>query len=367
MRIRTAILVALIVGVASAQQNAVEPQPPTAAPAATIDLPQALARAYGQGTALANAQTNLANAELQLEAVQADPSALVLQKTQAQQAAAQSRIALESTRLQVLQSVVNAYQSLYEAQQSVALAQAQRDLADRDLQVAQAKFGDGNATSLDVSKARTALQSAQQTLANAQAKVPVAGSQLATLLGVTDLGSVTAVAPPDLPQVSAKLADLEQGLLGRLASVAQAQQAVDLYTLQTKLYDNDYTPRMTYQTAKTALDNARRSLDTARQNASTSLANAYQAAHDAYARIAIAQQNLGNAQSVLQQDQAALQAGTVSALQVQSDQVAVASSRFSLLQAVDGYRNALVTLSVSAGQDLTGLVAPAAPGAGGSS
>lgn len=367
MRIRPFLLVALLVGAASAQQTAVPLRPSSTTQAATLDLPQALARAYAQGAALANAQTNLANAELQLEAVQADPSALVLQKTQAQQAATQSRVALEATRLQVLQSVVSSYQALYEAQQDVTVAQAQRDLADRDLQVAQAKFGDGNATSLDVAKARTALQSARQTLANAEAKVPAAGSQLATLLGVTDLGSVTVVAPPDLPQVSAKPTDLEQGLLQRLPSVVQARQSVELYTLQVKLYDNDYTPRMTYQTAKTSLDNAQRGLDTARQNAATSLANAYQAARDAYARIAIGQQNLDNVRQVLQQDRAALEAGTVSALQVQSDEVAVASSTYSLLQAVDGYRNALVTLSVSAGQDLTGLVGPATPGTGGAS
>jgi|GEM_PF-129871 len=373
-RIATCLILAL--GVAWAQQT------PTTAPTAqaaqqqtaqqakgpaTLGLKEALARAYAQGTALATARTNLQNAQLQSTAAEADPSTLVLQKTQAQQAVALAQVNVASTKLQVLQSVVNAYLTLYEAQQNVSLAQAQLDLADKDLSVAQAKYQDGNATALDVSKARTSQQSAQQTLANATAKVPTSAAQLATLLGVTDLGSVTVAPPPEIPQVTVALSDLLNGLLERLPNVVQAKQSVDLYTLQVKLYDNDYTPHMTYQTAKTALDNAQRTLDTARQNASTSVANAYQAARNAYANIAIAQQNLRNAQDVLAQDQAALQAGTVAAVQVQADQVNVASARYSVLQVADTFRSAVVTLSVSAGRDLTGLVAPATSGSGGPS
>ncbi|MEJ2356710.1 MAG: TolC family protein [Deinococcales bacterium] len=348
-------------GAQPVQQQTSQQPPTTGAPQAgtTLDLAQALARAYAQGTALANAQTNLQNAQLQLTAAEADPSTLVLQKTQAQHTVALDQVTVESTKLQVLQSVASAYLALYEAQQNVALAQAQLDLADKNLAVAQAKYQDGNATALQVAQARTSQQSARQTLANAQAKVPTSAAQLATLLGVTDLGSVTVAPPPDFPQVTVALSELQNGLLERLPSVVQAKQAVDLYSLQVKLYDNDYTPRMTYQTAKTSLDNAQRTLDTARQNASTSVANAYQAAKNGYASIAIARQNLDNAKQVLAQDQAAYQAGTVAAVQVQSDQVNVASAQYSLLQAVDTYRNAVVTLSVSAGRDLTGLVQPA--------
>jgi len=348
-----------------AQQQPAQQQAAQQAPA--LDLAQALTRAYAQGTALATARTNLQNGQLQLQAAQSDPSTLVVQRTQAQSAVALDQVTVESTKLQVLQSVVSAYLALYEAQQNVALGQAQLDLADKNLAVAQAKYQDGNATALSVSQSRTAQQSARQALANAQAKVPVSAAQLATLLGVTDLGAVAVAPPPDFPQVTLALAELQNGLLERLPSVVQARQSVDLYGLQVKLYDNDYTPRMTYQTAKTSLDNAQRTLDTARRNASTSVANAYQAAKNAWASVAIARQNLANGQEILAQDQAALEAGTVAAVQVQADQVNVASARYSLLQSVDTYRNALVTLSVSAGRDLTGLVEPAASGSGGTS
>lgn len=374
MRICTALPLLVLAGLAWAQQTPTTPaqqlpaqQHSQTAQQGALDLPQALARAYLQGTALATAQTNLQNAQLQLKATLADPSTLVVAKTQAQQTVALDTVSVDATKLQVLQSVASAYLSLYEAQQNVALTQAKLDLANKNLAVSEAKFQDGNATALAVSQARTAQQSAQQDLANAQAKVPVSEAQLATLLGVTNLGSVTVAAPPTFPELTVKLPDLQAGLLQRLPSVVQAKQSVDLYSLQAKLYDNDYTPRMTYQTAKTSLDNARRSLDNVRRNADTSVANAYQAAMNAYANIAIAQQNLANSKQVLAQDQAAYQAGTVAAVQVQSDEVNVTSAQFSLLQSVDTYRNALVTLSVSAGRDLTGLVAPATSGSGGGS
>ena len=353
-------------GAPSAQQPArTQSQQAPAQATAALNLAQALNRAYAQGTALANVETNLQNARLQLQAAEADPSTLVLQRTQAQQAVALGQVSVASTRLQVLQSVVSAYLALYEAQQNVALAQAQLDLASRNLAIAQAKLQDGNTTALAVAQARTAEQQAQQTLANARTKVPVSAAQLATLLGVTDLGSVAVAPPPDFPRVRASLTELQNGLLDRLPNVVQAKQAVDLYTLQVKLYDNDYTPRMTLQTAKTSLDNAQRTLETARQNAATSVANAFQAAKNTYAAIAIAEQNLANSQHVLAQDRAAFQAGTVAAVQIRTDEVNVTSARYSLLQAVDTYRNALVTLSVSAGSDLTGLVEPAASGASG--
>jgi len=354
-------------GAQPAQQQTTQQSGPTAQAAPALDLAQVLVRAYAQGAALANTRTSLQNAQLQLAAAQADPSTLVVQKTRAQHAVALDQVTVEATKLQVLQSVASAYLALNEAQQNVALAQAQLDLAAKNLQVAQAKYDDGNATALDVSKARTSQQSAQQTLADARAKVPTSAAQLATLLGVTDLGAVAVAQPPAFPQVTVPLADLQKGLLDRLPAVVQARQAVELYTLQVKLYDNDYTPRMTYQTARTSLDTAQRTLATAQQNAATSVANAYQAAHNSYANIAIAEQNLTNAQQVLAQDRAALQAGTVAAVQVQADEVNVASARYSLLQSVDIYRNAVVTLSVSAGRDLTGLVAPAASGSGGAS
>lgn len=322
----------------------------------SLTLVQALAQAYSRGPSLQTAQATLQNAQIQLNALRADPSTLIVALTQAEQSAQLAQVNLEATRLSVMQSVVSAYVSLYEAQQNVALFQAQVALNQRNLEVAKARQAAGNATALDVARAQTTLDGSRQSLTNAQSQIPVLAAQLATLLGLSDLGSVTVVAPPAPPALQADLEALRSGLFERLPSVLQAQQAVELSRLNVKLADNDYTPAVQLNTAKTSLENNLRTLQTAQQNAQTSLTNTYQAAQNAYKSIALAQANLANAQKVVEQSQAALRAGTISALQLQADQVSLKSAEYALVQALGNYWKALAAFSVAAGQDFTGLV-----------
>ncbi|MFC6919504.1 TolC family protein [Meiothermus taiwanensis] len=322
----------------------------------SLTLVQALAQAYSRGPTLQSAQATLQNANLQLAALKADPSTLIVALTQAEQNARLAQVNLEATRLAVMQSVVNAYTNLYEAQQNVALFQAQVALNQRNLEVARARQAAGNATALDVARAQTTLDSSRQSLTNAQSQIPVLAAQLAALLGLSDLGNVTVAPPPNPPALEANLEALRNGLFERLPSVLQAQQAVELAQLNVKLADNDYTPAVQLNTAKTSLENNLRTLQTAQQNAQTSLTNAYQAAQSAYKNIALAQANLANAQKVVEQSQAALRAGTISALQLQTDQVSLGSAEYALVQALGSYWRALAAFSVAAGQDFTGLV-----------
>ncbi|GEM87571.1 TolC family protein [Meiothermus granaticius] len=319
-------------------------------------LVQVLRQAYAQGPSLQSAQATLQNATIQLNALKADPSTLVVALTQAQQAYDLARVNLEATRLSVMQNVVNAYLSLYEEQQNVELLQAQVALNQRNLDVAKARQATGNATALDVARAQTTLDSSKQALTNAQTQIPILSAQLAALLGVGSLGNFTATAPEPPKNVQVDLEALNKDLFSRLPSVLQVQQAVDTAALNVKLYDNDYTPAVNLEAAKTSLANNQLALDTAQKNALTSLSNAYQTAQSYYKQIAIAQQNVANAQKVVEQDKVALKAGTISALQLQTDQVSLQSAQYSALQAMDSYWKALAALSVAAGQDFTGLV-----------
>lgn len=330
-------------------------QPPALAQT-SLTLVQALQQAYANGPSLRSAQATLQNATLQLQALKADPSTLVLALTQAQQSADLARVNLEATRLQVMKDVVDAYLGLYEARQNVELLQAQVALNERNLSVTKARQAAGNATALDVARAQTTLDSSRQNLTNAQAQLPVLAGQLATLLGVSDLGNVTIAAPPPAPTLQADLSTLFKDLSSRLPNVFQAQQAVELAQLNVKLADNDYTPAVNLQSAKTSLENNGRTLQTARQNAQTSLTNTYQTATNTLKGIALAQANVANAQKVVDQDQIALKAGTISAVQLQTDQVSLKSAQYSLIQAQDSYWKALAAFSVAAGQDFTGLV-----------
>lgn len=327
-----------------------------------VTLVQVLRQAYSQGPSLQSAQATLQNAAIQLSALKADPSTLVTALTQAQQAYDLARINLEATRLSVMRDVVNAYLSLYEEQQNIELLQAQAALNQRNLDVTKARRAAGNATVLDVARAQTTLDSSRQSLTNAQTQLPILSAQLAVLLGVGSLGNFTA-APPEPPQnVQVDVAALNKELFSRLPSVLQAQQAVDTAALNVKLYDNDYTPAVSLQAAQTSLVNNQRALETAQKNAQTSLSNAYQTAQSYYKGIAIAQQSVANAQKVVEQDKVALKAGTVSALQLQTDQVSLQNAQYSALQAIDSYWKALAALSLAAGQDFTGLVQAASAG-----
>jgi outer membrane protein TolC len=322
----------------------------------TLSLVQALQQAYAQGPSLQSAQATLQNALLQLNALKADPSTLIVARTQAEQSAELARVNLEATRLSVMQSVVNAYVGLYEGLQNVELYQAQVALNQRNLDVAKARQAAGNATALDVARAQTTLDSSRQSLSNAQAQIPILSAQLANLLGVSDLGSLSIAPPPAPPPLQADVNALSKDLFTRLVSVVQAQQAVDLAQLNVKLSDNDYTPAVNLEAAKTSLLNNQRSLQIAQQNALTSLSNAYQAAQNAYKAIAIAQATVANAQKVVEQSQAALKAGTISALQLQTDQLSLKNAQYSLIQAQNSYWKALAAFSVAAGQDFTGLI-----------
>jgi outer membrane protein TolC len=320
-----------------------------------LTLGETLRLALERGPAVQTAQVNLQNAEVQLRAKEEDPATLILERTQARQAYALAQANLAYARLQVLRDVVNAYLALYENQRNLEVLRAQVALAERNLQVARARQAAGNATGLDVARAQASVDSARQNLATAQGQTPVLAVQLAALLGLSDLGPVTLEPPPDPPRLEATLEALGQEVLERLPQVLQARQAVEYGELLVRLSDNDYTPPLTLKTAQLTLENNRKALTTAEQNAMTSLKNAYQAAQAAYAAIALAESNLENARKVLAQDEAAYKAGTVSALQVETDRVSVLVAEYGLLQAKSAYWRALAALSLAAGRDLTGL------------
>nr|WP_279231823.1 TolC family protein [Thermus thalpophilus] len=320
-----------------------------------LSLEKVLEAAFQGNPTLQSAQVALQNAEIQLKAKEQDPTTLILDLTQARQAYALSQANLAYTRLQVLRDVVNAYLSLFENQQNIGVLKAQVALAERNLQVAKARQAAGNATSLDVARAQATLDTARQNLATAQGQTPILAAQLAVLLGLSDLGPTPLAPPPEPPRLQVDLETLSRGVLEKLPQVLQAQQAVAYNELQVKLYDNDYTPALALKTAQLSLQNNRKALSVAEQNALTSLKNAYQAAQAAYGAIALAQSSLENAKKVLEQDQAAYRAGTVSALQVETDQVSVLTAEYSLLQAKNAYWRALLALSLAAGEDLTGL------------
>ncbi len=322
---------------------------------AQTSLPQAITQAYQKGSDVASQLATLNNAKADLAAKQADPSTLVVALTQAKQSAELELSRTTQTRLSVMQSVMNAHLSLYEAQENIKVLQAQVALNTRNLEVAKAKLEAKNGTQLDVSKAENTLASSKQNLADANAQLPILSAKLETLLGSTPTGKLRVSAPPAFAEKKVDLAALEQGLDNRLANLVQANNTVELASLNVKLADNDYTPASTLRDAKTSLDNATRTLETTRQSALTNLRDAYRNLQAALEKVRIAQKDQTDSETSYKQDQTRFQSGTISKLQLQQSELSLIQSRYAALQTADVYWKALAALSVAAGQDVSGL------------
>ncbi len=320
-------------------------------------LESAVKTAFLKGADVASSTQTLQTARSDLSKLQSDPTTLVVSLTQAQQAVTLANVQLASSRITVLGNVTTAYLNLFEAQQNIEVLTAQVALESRNLEVTKAKLAQKNGTELDVRKSENTLANARQNLANQKAQLPTLSNKLEVLLGSDLKGDLTVADPPAFKEVKVDLATLEKSLDSNLPSVLQAVQGVELATLNVKLADNDYTPTNTLTDAKSSLTTAQRNLETARKNGVTTLRDAGRNVASTLEAIRIAQVSLQNDSDSLKQDQQRFKNGSISRVQLQTSEVAVLKSAYSLAQAQDSYTKALNALSLSAGQDITGLIA----------
>lgn len=326
---------------------------PLTAAAQTTSLVTSVQAALKNGASVRTAQANLDKAQSTLAATKADPTALVGDTLQAQQNAGLASVQLKNARIGTLKDVISAYNALYVAQRNVDLQSLQVQSDTKDLQVVQIKLNVKNATALDLKNAQNALNASTQGLADARAQVSIAAQRLAALTGQSS--GVRASGIAQAPALKTSQASLVSGLNSRLASVVQAQQAVDLAALNVKLYNNDFTPAQTLSTAKVTLANAQRSLDTATKNASTTLSSAYQAASNALELLSVAQQKEANARTSYAQDQLRLKSGVISSVDLLKSQLTLANAEQNRLQAQATALNNLAALSEASGVNLTGI------------
>ncbi|EYB67364.1 hypothetical protein DEIPH_ctg044orf0093 [Deinococcus phoenicis] len=326
---------------------------PTAAAQSSVTVTQAVQAALTNGTDVRTAQANLDKATAGSKAAQADPSTLAAAKLAAQQGQTLATLQLRAARLSTLQSAVNAYTALLEAQENVELQTLQTQVDQKAVQVAQVKLSVSNATALDVQKAQNTLSGSIQDLADARAQVNLASARLASLTGLPT--GVRAAGLGTLPTLKSTLAQLKTGLNNNLTSVVSAGNDVTAAQLNVKLYDNDFTPARTLSDARTALANAQRTLDAAQKNANTALSAAYQTAQNAAEQLKVAASREAAALKTYNQDAARLRSGTISAVDLQQSQLALKQAQFARLQAQDNVLETLAALSVTAGQNLTGI------------
>jgi outer membrane protein len=325
--------------------------------ATPITLNSAIQKAFKNGPDLASSTASLENAKASLVSTLADPSSLITQIMQSQNAVELQSVQLQAQRITVTGNVTTAYLNLFEAQENIAVLQATVALDQTNLNVAKAKLAQKNGTQLDVSKAENTLANDTQSLTNANNNLPILSNKLEPLLGLPLNSNLKATEPSAFKEVKIDLASLENGIEKRVSSVLQAAQSVEVADLNVQLADNDYTAPSTLRDNKTTLENARRSLDTSKANAVTTLRDAYRNVLNALELVKVAGKNLDNANTSLAQDSVKFKNGTISKVALQQTQNSKLQSEYSYLTTTNNYLKALNQVSVAAGTDVTGLVA----------
>lgn len=156
-----------------------------------------------------------------------------------------SRFARDTVQLTVLASVVNTYLQVRYLQDNLALAQDDLALAERLLDVVQAKVDNGAVSPQDLAQQKTVVANARARLPDLRQQLHQSRYALAVLVGETpqgfavDGGELEALALPDIQ------AGLPDQVLARRPDVAQAQGSLMAADRQVAVARADYWPSIT--------------------------------------------------------------------------------------------------------------------------
>jgi outer membrane protein len=323
-----------------------------------LSLERVVQTAFAENLDIKNAANALTQATATFQARNADPTALITDVLQAQQAANLAKVNLNAARLEVMNDSVSEFLNLSENTDNLELLTAQVKLLERNLEIVKARLQSRTATTVDVQRSETDLNGARQQLSDARAQRPIISARLGRLLGLAKNDEPQIADAPKLQARALNSAQLEAALDERAPQVVQAAQAVEFAELIVKVSDNDYTPEQDQRKAKTDLENARRALATATRRATNQLRDAVRSAADALEGAKVATQNAATAQRTLANDRVKLQNGLIARVQLESSELTARRAEFDATRAANGYWRALAGVSLAAGADVTGWVKP---------
>lgn len=144
----------------------------------------------------------------------------------AQAALTGSRYDLQTVRLSVSSAVANAYFQVLALRVRLAIAQENLSIAERVFRIVQARYDNGAASALDLSRQRTTVLSQRATIEPLQVQQRQALTALALLLGRAPQGFTVAGMPLDALAVPAVAPGLPSDLLLRRPDLASAEAAL---------------------------------------------------------------------------------------------------------------------------------------------
>ncbi len=303
-------------------------------------------------SAVVTAQLALNDATVALSRTQADPLALRLEQTQAQQKVALSQAQLDEARYKAIQDITSGYTQFLEAQAALNLSTSARDLSNQSLQIAQIRRDKGSATELEVQEAQNALEDAENNLLSAQQGAALAKTNLEGLIGmpVQTLAAISDDMLAPLPALETVLANID-----KLPTLLQVNQGIELATLGVDLLDPSYASKSQIDTAKLQLDTAQASGAEARRGLELQARTLFNTANSASETLAIRQDALNNALERESVEKQRLDAGLIADIQFKQTQLTTRQAELAALQAKHAYLNALLALQAGTMTPLEGL------------
>lgn len=315
--------------------------------------------------AVTAAQLEIQGAREDLARTNADPFALVLEKTQAEQRLELSLAAARQAFYTALGEVGVAYTAQLQAELEAEVARENEALSQRLLEVAQIRFQRGSITELEVREAEATLGVAQAQRDAAEETLSLSRTSLQALLpdgpetGPLEPVPERAVERP-LPS-AAEVLRRASTQASTTPTLLTARQGLVLARLQNGLLDPSYSSVRELEAARTALEAAQVSLEEAvrAQNAQLRTLHAQSsAAQELYRAQKSAAQT---AESRLSFQQNRFSRGLISDLELRQSEFAATNARLELLRTKHAYVTAVFGLQAAAATELWPLGVPPVP------
>lgn len=285
------------------------------------------------------------------------PSVITLQQVENTWRAAQHN--RELARQDLIMQVSQAYYEVLRTE--MALELAERALAQSRAQLESTKVyhEQGMLSDVDLLAAESQAATAELDRNRAQANQITARMNLNRLLG-RDLEAPFELID-QLRDVQPVPVDLETAVASALQNRVEVQRARDNVELRQKelqVNDNPYTPPLTIQKARLALERAELELKQREIEILLEVRQNYQSVIEAEARIPIQEKNATRAQESQRIAQIRYDAGLITSVDLIDAQRAAFQAEMQSIQAVFDYQIALARFSRSAGLSLEKMIAP---------
>lgn len=309
--------------------------------AQALTLAEALGRADDR-LVVVNALLELGDSQRALERTRADPLALRLEHTQAEQRLLLAEARLEQARYQAYAEIAAGYTQLLEAQRQLELAESAQALSAQSLEIARIRFERGSATALDVRDAENALNDTANTVAAARQGVALARSNLQGLTGL----EIDAAEPVAFDFATFELPPFEQvetGLM-RHPTLLQATLGLELARLGRDLLDPAYASASQIEAADLQILQAEGSVREARRGLDLQARSLHNAAVNAERSLVIAREGFETTLAREQIERQRLEAGLIADISFRQTQLSSRQTALSVLQAEHALLRALLDL-----------------------